>query len=483
MAFFKINRIVVLITLMMMIAVGSRVPVDTDTWWHLRSAEHTLTEGMIYTDPFSHTYFGQRWINHSWGSQIVLYTLYSTLGNFGLSIFTPTLAVAGLCFIYPILKGNIYLKSFIIALGGITASLFWSERPAMFSFFFSAVTLFLLYRYKEKPSREIVILIPMMCLWGNLHAGYSIGFIFLGAFIGGEFLNKLFMAQHSMLTWRNWFTLVLVAILSAMVLVISPYGIETLLVPFQTVGIDALRAYIMEWQTPNFQQSSNWTILGMIFIAFAGAWLGRVRWDWTSYALFCGTVFMTMLYGRNVSVFAIASLPIISQFWDSFLTENNLVLRPRRETARNYALNIVLLGLVAFGLLVYLVGNIWNPVTVKEFQERFLPVKAVEYMNSHDLPPNLFNTYNWGGYLVQFARDYPVFIDGRTDLYGGFVDTYHDITLLRGDWEAKLREYKINVVLMESNTNLATALEINEEWELVYEDKEAVVFVRKEVIQ
>jgi len=47
-------------------ALAARVPIDTDTWWHLRSGEYMLTQGFIYNDPFSYTMRGEPWINHSW---------------------------------------------------------------------------------------------------------------------------------------------------------------------------------------------------------------------------------------------------------------------------------------------------------------------------------------------------------------------------------------------------------------------------------
>lgn len=54
--FLTLDRTIALIVALLLAAFGIRAPVDTDTWWHLRSAEVTLTQGMIHVDPFSHTF-------------------------------------------------------------------------------------------------------------------------------------------------------------------------------------------------------------------------------------------------------------------------------------------------------------------------------------------------------------------------------------------------------------------------------------------
>ena len=76
-----IERSMTIILFALIFALATRVPVDTDTWWHIRSGEYTLTHGMIYADPFSFTMLGQPWINHSWGSQIVLYGAWQLAGQ------------------------------------------------------------------------------------------------------------------------------------------------------------------------------------------------------------------------------------------------------------------------------------------------------------------------------------------------------------------------------------------------------------------
>jgi hypothetical protein len=475
---FSVERLAIAITVVLLFALATRIPVDSDTWWHIRSGEYTLTQGMIYTDPFSHTFLGKPWINHSWGAQIVLYGVYQVLGNVGLSLYTALLAVGGLVALYPILKGNVYLKGFLLILGASAASVFWSARPQMLSFFLSGFTLYVLYRYKFTPSRFVWVLVPMMALWANLHAGYSIGFIFIGAFIVGESLNTLFILSEERLSWREIGALVLVSVACVATLILTPYGLNTLLVPFQTVGIGALRDYIQEWNSPNFQGRETWGFIILVILLFAGAWWSRLAFDWTGFLLFSGTLFMALLYGRNIAVFAMAVLPQLAILLDDALRVRGLVLTSRRVTPRMARLNVVLLGVIMLGVAVYIVGGVWSSKAIDDAQEQYLPVRVAQYLQDEKPPQPLFNSYNWGGYLMLFAPDYPVFIDGRTDLYGEFLQTYVNVTTATGDWQAVLDQYGINTIAVENGAGLDGALRQNLAWTLVYEDKMAVIYTR-----
>src|SRR5262245_21481752 len=145
-----IERAAAIILFALLFAMAARVPTDTDTWWHLRSAEYILSHGFIYTDPFSFTKLGQPWIDHSWGSQLILYGFWKVAetfgsGNFGLAIYTAALATAGMYIVYRMCEGNVYLRAFAVVLGAATAAVFWSARPQMLSFFLSTMVLYLLY--------------------------------------------------------------------------------------------------------------------------------------------------------------------------------------------------------------------------------------------------------------------------------------------------------------------------------------------------
>jgi hypothetical protein len=89
----------------------------------------------------------------------------------------------------------------------------------------------------------------------------------------------------------------------------------------------------------------------------------------------------------------------------------------------------------------------------------------------------IFNAYNYGGYLIW--RGYPVYVDGRADVYGDegllqFGQTY----FVRDDWEEPLDREAIELVIVEANSALAFTLGEAPEWERVYVDAHTHIFDR-----
>src|SRR5690606_37767541 len=107
-------------------------------------------------------------------------------GVIGLALYTALLATAGMWLLYRISTGSVYSRMFVLVIGSATAAVFWSARPQIFSFLLSCLLLYILYHYKYQQ-RDYLWFIPLlMLLWVNLHAGFAIAFIFLGAFLVGE---------------------------------------------------------------------------------------------------------------------------------------------------------------------------------------------------------------------------------------------------------------------------------------------------------
>ncbi|MCU0511635.1 MAG: hypothetical protein MUE40_03600, partial [Anaerolineae bacterium] len=271
---FTIDRAALGIMVLLLVAMATRAPVDTDTWWHLRSGDYTLTQGMIHGDPFSHTQAGAVWINHSWGAQLILLAAYRLAGDAGLALYQTLLAVGGLLLLYRAGAGSVYLRAFVLIAGAAAASVFWSARPQMLSFFCTCALLWIVLTWQRGGRDRLWWLVPLLLLWGNLHAGYAIGFLFLGATLAGETLNRL--TGTGGVPPAALRKLLLVTLAGAAALLINPYGLDLLLVPFQTVGIGALRAFIQEWNSPDFQGRETWPFIALVVALFGAAWGSRL---------------------------------------------------------------------------------------------------------------------------------------------------------------------------------------------------------------
>jgi hypothetical protein len=506
-----IPRLLVAILFIAIFTMAVRLPVDTDTWWHLRSGQYILeTHTVPTTDPFSHTQAGQPWIDHGWLAQLFWYGLFAVGGLPGLSLGLALLVTFTFWLVWQVTPGNLYVRAFTMVLGAITSAVIWVARPQMVSFLLAGLVLFLLEKYKREGRRWIYALPLVVLLWVNIHGGYAIAFMLLGVYIVGEIFNNL--TRHSedpVIPWPQLVPLLVVGAISFAVVVINPYGWQMWLYPFRTVGIGALRDFIQEWRSPDFHLSLTWAFLAMLLLSWAA--LGRAgrRADWTDLAMWGLWSCASLFAARNIGLYGLLTIPALARYadaaWGQYLPgerkeipgvsqdERSRELKGTHEingTGRvpsvpmsslsSTRLNWVLLGLVLLAALVK-IGVALNPQEAIKAEQEGLPAKAVQFIQENKPAGPLFNSYNWGGYLIyKLWPAYPVYIDGRTDLYDdAFIRRYLNVVSGGEGWRQTLDEDGINLVLIESGSTLAKFLKSDPAWDILYQDGMAIVFVRK----
>ena len=143
------------------------------------------------------------------------------------------------------------------------------------------------------------------------------------------------------------------------------------------------------------------------------------RMGWTD-AILCGAATVLALSaGRNVSTFALIVTPVLSYHAAAVLADRGWTIRPmQRATRRIAALNLLLILLV-LGIAASRAVDPFRDNVLGAAERAELPVDATAYLRSHGTQGRLFNAYDWGGYLIDTLPDVPVFVDGRSDLYGG----------------------------------------------------------------
>lgn len=487
-----IERLTTVILFLLLFAMAVRVPTDTDAWWHIRSGQWIADERAVpRSDPFSHTRAGAPWIDHSWGAQVVLYGAYRLFGgagevgdsgNIGLALYTAVLATAGMALVYRMCEGTAYLRAFVVVLGAAAAAVFWSPRPQMFSFFLGALVLYLLHRFRRERSNSLWAIPPLIALWVNLHGGYAIGFIFLiGTLVGESIAALLDPDGPDTAGWRNVRRLAAVTGVSLLAVLINPYGWRMLAYPFRTVSIGALQDFIQEWATPDFHQPQVWPFAMLLIAVLASAGLGVRRMTWAELVLVSGTALMALMAGRNIAVFAIVATPALSRNLNAWLEQRGWQLRPlRRVHGPQLVMNWVLLALVALGTAAKIAYTL-SPDTMHRAQAETLPVELAGHLRAVPPAGPMFNSYNWGGYLMFAAPDVPVYVDGRTDLYDdAFLRGYLEIVFVRDGWAEALEQQNIDVIAIEGDSVLAQMLRTHPAtWrERLFDAGRSALFVR-----
>jgi hypothetical protein len=330
-------------------------------------------------------------------------------------------------------------------------------------------------------------IIPILMIpWANMHLGFSIAFILLGLAIiseaGDWLLSRLSKdASPSTVTFKGRIgKLLVISLISVAALLINPYGIEVILHPFRTIGIGILRDYIQEWAAPNFHETRMWPFAILLVATPLVAALSTRRLMFHEAIFLSGTALNALLAARNIPIFALVAAPILADHLDTWLKDNHITIHTARISTRS----VVLVGNWLIALTVVLAVGVRAaasviPTELRRTEREIFPVGAVRYLASHQPPGKLLNSYNWGGYLIWHLRDYPVYVDGRTDLYDdAMLRRYLLVYLAQPDWESVLEEDDINIVLVESTSPLAQVLRLSPDWRSVYGDSLSALYLR-----
>ena len=424
----KSQSIYLIIAFLLLYFMAARTPIDPDLWWHLRAGEETLKSGFpMIQDSFSFTRSGAEWTNHSWLSQVLLFTVYSNNGFTGLSILMAVCAVASMWLVSRQMSGSTILKMLLLVFGGIVASVNWVPRPQIISLVLLALTGLLLARYQRKPDRWIWLFPVVMMGWGNLHGGYALGLLLAGCVIGGSVLAHVF-GREPVLRWRDVGRLILVILISYLATAINPNGLNTLLIPFQTIGVEGLQNFISEWASPDFHEPLTQVFL-VYFLALVWMMV-MARRRVTLVELVTVTLFGYMAFTarRNFGPFVLVSLPVFSAQLSAIQIPDSITNWLNRVRAKvsgpssfsdlsRTSTNAMILFLLVIAAVMKTIV-VTQPDFIQVSIRQMYPLTAVEWMQEHLQPARMISDYNWGGFLLWFQPESPVFIDGRTDLYG-----------------------------------------------------------------
>lgn len=485
-----LRKVVIALTFIAVFAMGLRISVDTDTWWHLRTGDWIRETGSVpLEDPFSFTQTGADWRYPSaaWISQIVMSWLFERAGPAGLNLGVAATVTVALALMYPVTSGGSFQRAFLLVLSAATSAVFWSARPHLATYLFFAALLLILEKWRVGRPRLLWWLPAIMLVWVNSHPGFAAGFVLFGIYLVAELIDLV--AANQVGTLRKGLKesvipqMLLVGLLMILAVMLNPSGPAMLSYPFETLSIGVLRDSIQEWQSPNFHDAVNLPFL--FTVLFSLLILGRSRRTISLTDALLLTIFgaMAFLAGRNVPLFALISAPILSSNLAGIVEDWQArgLMRLELDRPPNRSQSILNIGIVTLALLaVAAKATLVLPSATNQaaFEERF-PVAAAEFILDEGLPGPIFNSYNFGGYLIWAVPDLPVFIDGRTDLYAdGSLEQWLQIAAAEEGWQQQLAHHDIQLILIEDFWPLAHRLEAAG-WDKIYADEIAVVFVHQ----
>jgi hypothetical protein len=443
---------------------------DSDAWWHLATGRYIVTQHRLpVPDPFAYTTATaapaypdeartRRFnLTHEWLAQAVWY-LIENAGGAGAVVLWKALLLALLCGFTGLVaqwRTGSWLWAMAAALAaGSLAIEFAHDRPSILTYVFTAACIAVF-----EDRRRLWIVPPLLLLWANCHGGFFLGWIVCGAYAAEALLRRSPDARRIVLTGA----------IAIAVSGINPNG-------FAVIGTvlsyrqSALQSTLTEWSRADlWGQPYAFDVL-----LYASAACLIVSWrkvrvsDWLLFAAFGAAALMAF---RNELLIGLLAPILIATYFP---------WKRRLPLAASYAAAALLAVATGAGCA----RGAFFQLRAAEWR---YPAGAAQFLRDRSITAPLFNTYEYGGYLIWKGQR--VFIDGRALSETVFQDYRMIMGTPPGDArrDQALARYGIGAMVVNSfeyNSGvlyplvLALAQPAEADWKLVYQDPQSLVFVR-----
>ncbi|HET9879878.1 MAG TPA: hypothetical protein VFQ81_11330, partial [Candidatus Limnocylindria bacterium] len=173
--------------------------IDPDVWWHIRAGEEVLDTGAIpRVDTWSLTAAGQPWTSQDWLSNVLLALGYR-LGPWGMTLLSlayALLAVVAFVILWRAIDARRPQVGWLARVAWFSAALLLAGpvlgvRVQVVDLTLGALVILLLWRFMTDGRRRWPALLPLVAVaWVNLHAGWVLLFLFGGAVMVGEAVDR-----------------------------------------------------------------------------------------------------------------------------------------------------------------------------------------------------------------------------------------------------------------------------------------------------
>lgn len=448
---------------------------DGDCFWHLASGRWIVEHlALPASDPFSFTVTDHNpfrpdsarvpfLLKQYWLGQVIMYLIWKAGGLAGIVLLRTMVYTALLILLFRWLRSR-NSGALPIVLTLLTAAMLSeipNERPQLFSFILMPCSLFLLDRIQEPDLRKplhLLLLPAIMLLWANIHGAYILGVaLTIGAL--GIHIIRLFLKKDAF-----DFRFAICAALSAAITLLNPAGALAWIEIFKT--LPQYSASIYENLSPfhaairlNDFHPPYWIY---IFAAIT-LLIVKIREIRLFHLFVTAALILLSFTAQRYMIFPLLAAPLLARYLPDI----------RLDLPRGAAIAVLALFLL------------WSPGReVLAFRAApSFPVAATDFISRSAPAPNIFNFYDWGGYLALNAPGYKTFGDGR-----GLVE---ELSLLEDrimngiEWQETFDRHRINTVIIPGMSllpgtvyPLAEALSTAAGWQLVFADDKALVFIR-----
>jgi hypothetical protein len=463
---------------------ASRPLSDGDFWWHLKTGEYIVKNFHIpRIDFYSFTVPGRHWVAHEWLSEVIFYLIYSRTGFNTLIFIFTVLTVLAFWVVFRKTEAHPFVKGFALLLSVWSIIPTLGVRPRTFTLLLAGIYLALLREFvREKETKAIWWLVPLMVVWVNLHAGYLIGLVLIGVTIVGVVLDAWFAGETVASHRSQLKTLIFVFVACLLAVNLNPQGPRILLFPFEFFLSPIQQNQITDWLSPDFHQSEILPLSLLMLLPIAALALSPKRVRPSELLLFLSTLYATLKSSRHMAIFALVAGPLLAEYFQYWLETTRFGRRSERAATPNTGLRGIVTNLILLvpliACLIQLKSMIYSP---PEQRRVAVPLNAVKFLKDNGITGRTFTDPNiWSGYLIWETPSNPVYIDGRIDMYGDeFVREFIEIISGLRPWQEPFDKYGVQIAIVSDTSVLRLQLQQSPQWQQLYKDEMAVVFTRK----
>jgi hypothetical protein len=363
----------------------------------------------------------------------------------------------------------------IVILSAAASSLHWLPRPHIFTFLLLAVWLERLDRARRGEAIPLWQFMILMLAWVNLHGGFIFGVLAWIAYFSGWLWERIWTRSYP----GNW-KIALAGAAFLPMTVLTPSGLGN----WQAVLNNNSRYILsrtLETMPADFTQPAAWPFGLLLPAAIFLFLMNGKRTPAAHFFLLAGFAALGLLMARNIPLFAIAAAPILSDIAGKRFAPASPLMRLESNFSKlDKSLRGGLWsGVIWLGIALALAFRLEVRGEAVQFHPNVFPVAASDWLETHPQSGNMFNEFNWGGYLLFRAwPQHKVFLDSQTDFYGEALVREYETALTAGDgWDSVLEKYDIEWTVIPPDSPLAIKLQAVG-WTTEYGDNIAVVLRR-----
>ncbi|PIS08091.1 hypothetical protein COT78_00110 [Candidatus Berkelbacteria bacterium CG10_big_fil_rev_8_21_14_0_10_43_13] len=473
---------------------------DPDLGWHLYLGQKMVETKSLINHAVGYNYFVNLQIpDHEWLSNLILFQLSRISITAVLALFFVFSLIFSFLLLRIVQKADSSKSTILFSLSIVTLSLTITYGLRLQVLLLLAVALLIyVYLYVDEMRKRMFLYLIIFTLGINLHGG-------LLTLMPIPILLELKFKKNKKWKIVNIRQLLLIVLLLATTTLLTPYGLRYWQLIFNYSSSTTYLTNIAEWlpiySFPFHIYNIIFPLSLVLFCLTINNYWKKIPINWVLIYIFYG--FLGIRFMRYFPIFMILILFHLALSFKN--VQKNVLLNktPRKILVIFFTILAALFTILSWSENFQTAGGPFSDITY--------PNKASQFLTKNPIQSgNLFNPYEWGGYLLWKNPDQKVFVDGRgpqtlTGKGNSILDEYlkfnsdsesvikaqlikYDISEIllnttprKYDWinEQLLRFTQTKKISLQKKPALGEYLKHSQDWQLVYKDNISEIYRRK----